>query len=340
MSVIQQRRAAKLAAKKKQAEQQPAAAKKHAEQSKTEAKAEASAAPAKKPSKLRQKLAKATDQQIKDLDHKVDGLEGQVDDMDHDLTETQGKVDQLDNQVNDLDNAVDELDGSVDELKDEVSELDNRVTAHDDDINELRARLESEEGTGNPELEEAKETVAKCIEETRTIEDIADRTPVKAEAVKRLEAFVMKYIESAAAYPNIAAVWFMIWLFDLADIPRAVKVGLHLAKQGIHNMPARFSSNIYTYICDNVYDWANAELKAERSAGPYLQQVVAAMEAQSWQVPIMVRSKLHAMLGKHLEAQGQYKEALEEYETTMSINERGGVKKRISAMKEKLGIKE
>lgn len=329
MNVIQQRREAKLAAKKKQAEQQQAAAKKHAEK----AKAEAGAAPAKKPSKLRQKMAKATDQQIKNLDRKVDGLEGQVDDMDHDLTETQGKVDQLDDQVSGLDDAVDGL-------QDEVSDLDKRVTSHDDDINELRARLDSEEGTGNLELEVAKGIVAKCIEETRTIEDIADRAPVKAEAVKRLEAFVMKYIESAAAYPNIAAVWFMIWLFDLADIPRAVKVGLYLAKQGIHKMPTRFNSTIYTYICDNVYDWADAELKAERSAGPYLQQVVEAMEAQGWELPIMVRSKLHAMLGKHLEAQGQYKEALEEYETTMSINERGGVKKRISAMKEKLGIKE
>ena len=327
MSVIQQRRAAKLAAKKQQAAKQQAAAKKHAEQ----AKAEASAAPAKKPSKLRQKLAKATDQQIKDLDHKVDGLEGQVDDMDHDLTETQGKVDQLDDQVNGLDDAVDGL-------QDEVNELDKRVTTHDEDINELRARLDSEEGTGNPELEEAKETVAKCIEETRTIEDIADRAPVKAEAVKRLEAFVMKYIDSAAAYPNIAAVWFMIWLFDLADIPRAVKVGLCLAKQGIHKMPTRFSSNIYTYICDNVYDWAKAELAAERSAGPYLQQVVEAMEAQGWEVPIVVRGKMHAMLGKHLDGLGQYKEALEEYETAMSINDRAGVKKRIKEIKQLLDI--
>ncbi|WP_417552076.1 phage terminase small subunit [Marinomonas fungiae] len=329
MSVIQQRRAAKLAAKKKQAEQQQAAAKKHAQQ----AKAEAQQAPAKKPSKLRQKMAKATDQQIKDLDHKVDDLEGQVDDMDHDLTETQGKVDQLDDQVSDLD-------GSVDELKDEVSELDKRVTAHDDEINELRSRIDSEEGTGNPELEEAKEVVAKCIEETRPLEEIADREPYKAEAVKRLEAFVMKYIDIAAAYPNIAAVWFMIWLFDLADIPRAVKVGLYLAKQGIHKMPTRFNSTIYTYICDNVYDWANVELKAERSAGPYLQQVVEAMEAQGWEVPQVVRGKMHAMYGKHLEAITEYKDALEEYETAMSINDRAGVKKRITALKEKLGIAE
>ncbi|WP_417790773.1 phage terminase small subunit [Terasakiella pusilla] len=333
MSVIQQRRAAKLAAKKKQAEQQQAAAKKHAAQAKTE-----TVAPAKKPSKLRQAMAareaaKTTEQKVTDLDHKVDGLEGQVDDMDHDLTETQGKVDQLDDQVNGLDDAVDGL-------QDEVNELEKRVTTHDEDINELRARLDSEEGTGNPELEEAKETVAKCIEETRTIEDIADRAPVKAEAVKRLEAFVMKYIESAAAYPNIAAVWFMIWLFDLADIPRAVKVGLYLAKQGIHKMPTRFNSTIYTYICDNVYDWAKAELEAERSAGPYLQQVVEAMEAQGWEVPIVVRGKMHAMLGKHLEALTEYKAALDEYETAMSINDRAGVKKRIDAMKAKLNIKD
>jgi archaellum component FlaC len=329
MSVIKQRRAAKLAAKKKQAEQQQAAAKKHAEQ----AKAEASAAPAKKPSKLRQKLAKATDQKIKDLDHKVDGLEGQVDDMDHDLGNVQSQVDQVEGQVSDLEDAVDGL-------QDEVNDLDKRVTSHDEDINELRARLDSEEGTGNPELEEAKETVAKCIEETRTIEDIADRAPVKAEAVKRLEAFVMKYIESAAAYPNIAAVWFMIWLFDLADIKRAVEVGLHLAKQGIHKMPTRFNSTLATYICDNVYDWAKAELEAERSAGPYLQQVVEAMEAQGWEVPIVVRGKMHAMLGKHLEALTEYKAALDEYETAMSINDRAGVKKRIDAMKAKLNIKD
>lgn len=327
MNIIEKRRAEKLAKKQK------AAIKQHTAQVKAE---QASVQPEKKPSKLRQAMAareaaKTTEQKVTDLDHKVDGLEGQVDDMDHDLTETQGKVDQLDDQVSDLD-------GSVDELKDEVSELDNRVTTHDDDINELRSRIDSEEGTGNPELEAAKEVVAKCIEETRSIEDIADRAPVKAEAVKRLEAFVMKYIESAAAYPNIAVVWFMIWLFDLADIPRAVKVGLHLAKQGIHKMPTRFNSTIYTYICDNVYDWAKAELAAERSAGPYLPDVVAAMEAQGWEVPIVVRGKMHAMLGKHLDAQGQYKEALEEYETAMSINDRAGVKKRITEIKKLLEI--
>ena len=329
MSVIHLRRAAKLAEKKKRLEKQQAAAQKES----AKAKAEAEPAPAKKPSKLRQKMAKTADQQIKDIDHRVDGLEGQVDDMDHDLGSVQRQADHTEGKVDDLGDAVDGL-------QDDVDDLDKRVTDHDGELAELRSRLDSEEGTGNPELEAAKEVVAKCIEETRPLEDISEREPFKAEAVKRLEAFVMGYIESAAVYPNIAAVWFMIWLFDLADISRAVNVGLHLAKQGIHKTPARFSSNIYTYICDNVYDWANAELKAERSAGPYLQQVVAAMEAQGWDVPIAVRGKMHAMLGKHLDAQGQYKEALDEYETAMSINDRAGVKKRITAIKKLLDINE
>ncbi len=318
MNVIQQRRAHKLA-KKQQAAKKVAAA--------------LTTGTARQPSKLRQKMAKAEGQQIKDLDKKVDGLEGQVDDMDHDLGSVQRQADHIEGQVGDLDSAVDGL-------QDEVSDLDKRVTDHDGELAELRSRMDSEEGTGNPELEAAKEVVAKCIEETRPLEDIEEREPFKAEAVKRLEAFVMGYIENAAVYPNIAAVWFMIWLFDLADISRAVKVGLHLAKQGIHNTPARFNSNIYTYICDNVYDWAKAELEAERSAGPYLQQVVEAMEAQGWDVPIVVRGKMHAMLGKHLDAQGQYKEALDEYETAMSINDRAGVKKRITAIKKLLDINE
>lgn len=318
MGVIQQQRA-KLLREKQEAAQE-----------KSKVKSTGNASVRQVQSKMEQRLKarkakKTTEEQLKTLANNVEDLDGKVDDMDCDLGDVKDGVDGLKGDVSDV----------ADQVADVQSEVDNlgeRVNRHDDELGELRSRLDGEEGTGNPEMEAAKEVVAKCIEDTRPLEEIAERAPIKAEAVKRLEAFVTKYVESAAAYPNIAAVWFMIWLFDLGDIKRAVEIGLHLAKQGIHKMPTRFSSTIYTYICDNVYDWAKAELEAERSAGPYLQNVVTAMEAQGWEVPVVVRGKIHAMMGKHLDAQGQYKEALDEYETAMGINDRAGVKKRIKAL--------
>ena len=142
------------------------------------------------------------------------------------------------------------------------------------------------------------------------VEDIEERKAYKAEAIIKLEAFVNGYVQSAAKYPNIVAVWFMIWLFDLGDIARALPLCLHLAKQKIHNMPTRFKSEIETFICDQMYDWAAAQLKANKSAGPWLEQVIAAIESDKWQLPDVVRGKMYAMHGKHLDALAENEAAL------------------------------
>jgi len=233
-----------------------------------------------------------------------------------------------------------ELESQIEGVKDDVNDLDDRLDWVENDVQKIKEKLEDDsEYIGNPELETHKVILAASIDEMLDVEDIEDRKAYKAEAIVKMDAFVMGYVQSAAKYPNIVAVWFMIWLFDLGDIARAVPLALHLAKQKIHNMPTRFNSKIETFICDQLYDWANEQLKANRSAGPYLYELIKTIEKDNWQLPDVVRGKMYVMLGKHLYELTEYPDALAAFEKAMEINPRAGAKGKINELTEKLGKK-
>jgi len=233
---------------------------------------------------------------------------------------------------------LDELGNELASVQVDIGHLEGRVDEHEDDIQALKSQFDDVESSGNPELETHKAIVEACLKEMSSIEDIEGRLPFKAEACKRLEAFVTGYTESGAKYPNSVAVWFMIWLFDLGDIAKAVPLALHLSAQKVHKMPSRFSGDIECFICDQVYDWASAQLETHKSAGPYLDDVVKAFEAAKWKLPALVEGKMYVMRGKHLEVLAEDKAALADFEKAMSINSRAGVKRKIEKLKAKLGL--
>lgn len=192
--------------------------------------------------------------------------------------------------------------------------------------------------TGVQDLEYFQTVVAAYVEKMRDIEDIDDRKPIKAEAVAALGAFVSDYVTKESNYPNSVAVRQLIWLFDLGDISAAVPLALHLVKQDIHVTPTGFSSGLPTFVCDQVYDWANTQLKANKPAGPYLHNVVKAMLEDGWDMHEAVRGKMVAMLGKHYELAGQDEEAIKAYEMALKENEGAGVKTRLDKLKKLHGV--
>lgn len=267
----------------------------------------------------------------KKADEKVDGLENQVDDLKDNVEDQADKTD-------DLAETVEQQGEQIDGVKDNVNDLENRVDYVEHDVQSIKELLEEDGTTGNPELETHKVIMGDAITEMKNLEDIEDRDSYKAEAIKRVEAFVMGYVESAAKYPNIVAVWMMVFLFDLGDIARAVPLALHLATQKIHKMPQRFNSSVYQFICDYVYDWSVKQLEANKSAGPYLEQVIQAIESEKWQLSDIVHGKMYAIHGKHLEALGEDEAALNAFEKAMDLNERAGVKKKIERLTAKLKV--
>jgi archaellum component FlaC len=254
-----------------------------------------------------------------------------VDDFKDNVEDQAGKTD-------DLAETVENQGEQIDNVKDDINNLEDRVDYVEHDVQNIKEKLDDSEFVGNPELETHKAIMDGAIDEMKNLEDIENRDPYKAEAIKRVEAFVMGYVESAAKYPNIVAVWMMVFLFDLGDIARAVPLALHLATQKIHKMPQRFSSSVYQFICDYVYDWSVKQLEANKSAGPYLDDVMKAIESEKWPLSDIVHGKMYAIHGKHLEVLGEDEAALNAFEKAMGLNERAGVKKKIERLRAKLKV--
>lgn len=161
-------------------------------------------------------------------------------------------------------------------------------------------------------------------------------------ALPRIMDFVKAYIDADEVYPNSVAVQACIWLFDIGDIERGLSLGLALAAGGQQIMPPRFERrDIETFLCDAVYDWANAKWKAKETAAPYLGQLVRAMEAESWALHPAVHSKMYVMAAKHEELASEYGEVVRLCEKALAVNPGGaGVKTLLGTARTKLAARQ
>lgn len=157
---------------------------------------------------------------------------------------------------------------------------------------------------------------------------LGERAEAKKGMIPAYWPFVDDYIQQGHDYPNDVAVRVMIWLFDIGDIERALNLAFELIKRGNQKLPEKFDrQDLETFVCDAAYDWANALLKQNQSASPYLDWVVDAMQINAWDVHPAVSSKMLVMLAKHMELAGNYAAVVELCDQAEQVNPEGaGVK--------------
>jgi Phage small terminase subunit len=161
----------------------------------------------------------------------------------------------------------------------------------------------------------------------KALKTLEEKSAAKKTMIETYWGFVADYIKQGHAYPNDVAVWEMIWLFDVLDIDRGLTLALHLIKQGIQYMPAKFDRDIPTFVCDSMYDWANELLKKEQAVSPYLDTLAATIEQDHWSLAPPVKSKVFAILAKHKNREGDYSECVHLCELAELANPEGaGVK--------------
>lgn len=180
---------------------------------------------------------------------------------------------------------------------------------------------------GNDLLNQLQAAMETDLGRLANIPDIEDKAKLKVDLIKNYLPFVKDYIEKGHNYPNSIAVQVMVWLFDIGDIENALSLGLALNRMPKQIMPERFRRDLPTYIADEVYEWANAQFKAEQSASPYLDQFVAVTVNEKWDLHPLVLSKNMAMLAKHEFAKGNFIRAKHWCEKAVEVNpEKAGVK--------------
>jgi hypothetical protein len=179
------------------------------------------------------------------------------------------------------------------------------------------------------------EKIAADRAELKSLQNIDDKVKAKRKMLDQYLSFVDTYIEKEHKYPNNVLVWVMTWLFDTLDIERGLTLALHLIEQDVHVMPSDFNRDMKTFVCDAIYDWANAQLKAEHTASPYLDDLVAVMERDAWEVHDLEKIKLFSMQAKHAMLQADYQAVVTLCEKAESINKKKAGVKTLKANAEK-----
>jgi hypothetical protein len=187
------------------------------------------------------------------------------------------------------------------------------------------------DGVGKHLFEQLQAAMVTDIARIKTKPVLEDKQVLKRELLPNYLPFVQAYVADGHNYPNDVAVQVMVWLFDVNDIENALKIGIYLVATGTNDLPEKFSRSLPGFMSDEVYRWANAELKAERTASPYLDEFVAFIDnselIETWELHPLVVSQCLNMLAKHKEREGKLAECIGLCERAEAVNPEGaGVK--------------
>lgn len=145
------------------------------------------------------------------------------------------------------------------------------------------------------------------------------------------------YLESGESYRNPLLVEVIIMLLDVGLIPEALPLVFPALEQK-QPMPQRFKKvNLPTFVCDNVLNWASAQLARGKTIEPDFSEVFETLLADNWKVPREVVAKFHKLCGDiHLTA-GNLEDALDDFVRATEIDPTGAkCTTKINQIKKKL----
>ncbi|WP_289283316.1 MULTISPECIES: phage terminase small subunit [unclassified Methylophaga] len=172
-------------------------------------------------------------------------------------------------------------------------------------------------------LEQYQAALQTDVQRLSTKDTIEDKAAMKKELLPNYMPFVEDYMANGHDYPNSVAVMMMVWLFDIGDIEQGLHLGFYLVKTPKQTMPHGFSSTMETFICDYTYDWASAQIKEEKTASPYLDNLVKVLLDAKWELAMPVKSKMLNMMAKNAFLKGEFKACVSWCEATQKVNPEG-----------------
>jgi Phage small terminase subunit len=177
------------------------------------------------------------------------------------------------------------------------------------------------------------------LERLHNRESKAEKIKLKAdELMPKYLPHVDTYLASGGRYPNPLLVWCAIWAIDVDDLDTALRLADACVEQQ-QLAPQHFKRDLPTYLAEEIADWAERQLKAERSGSPYIDEVCNRLKQSTWASSnVIMRGKAFKVAGQLAEANGDDKEALAYFIQAQEENEKAGCKGRIKKLEEKLGV--
>lgn len=142
----------------------------------------------------------------------------------------------------------------------------------------------------------------------------AARTERKRELVAEFLPPVEAYLAKGERYENTALTQVMIWLFDIGDIDRAMRLARVAVEQG-QPLPERYKRDIVTAVADFVLEWATARNAQKAPVNPYFSEMFGNLFSSSdtapvWAVHDDIRIKYAKLASVLAEEAGDVRKAL------------------------------
>lgn len=141
--------------------------------------------------------------------------------------------------------------------------------------------------------------------------------------------YVESFKESGQTFANPIVAYCLVWLFDCDRFDDGFELANYMIATG-QSMPERFKSDVQTFVCDAIKDWAEAQQKAGHSSEPYLSQIIELISLPdgqpAWVVHEDLQGKLYKLLGYQFYNAQQYSEAVEAWEKAQHLYSGAGVK--------------
>lgn len=149
------------------------------------------------------------------------------------------------------------------------------------------------------------------------------------------------YFINGDEYRNPVLVELVIMLLDCGINNRDLMAqGVEMALIAIDQkqpMAKRFKSNLPTFVADQVFTWANAEIARDQDPEPEFSDVFNAMINDGWPVPREVLSKYYKLFGDIFHASGELEKSLNAFLQASTIDPAGAkVKTKIDMIRKKL----
>ncbi len=165
----------------------------------------------------------------------------------------------------------------------------------------------------------------------------ATRTERKRELVKEFLPPVEKYLADGERYENTALTQVMIWLFDIGDIDRAMRLGRAAVEQQ-QPLPERYKRDAVTAVADFVLEWATG--RGDQPIEPYFGEIFGKIfpddpAAPAWPVHDEIRIKYAKLASIQAEKTGDLVTALDLCLLAESIDEKLAMVKTRKATLEK-----
>ncbi|GAB1254783.1 phage terminase small subunit [Desulfovibrio falkowii] len=163
---------------------------------------------------------------------------------------------------------------------------------------------------------------ASLTEDLRALKDVSSHA---SRDITKRDVLIPKYADYVhrlreAGHTHDLIGYYLVWLMDAGMIEKGLELALWCVAKG-QPLPEGFRATAAYFFADKLLTWAEAEMLAERTVQPFLDQWIAAVDdvPDAWNLPDAINARCRKLLAQEAEAAGDLEAAQYHYKVAFAL---------------------